>query len=378
MSKRIEALFTSPLATVRLLPVVRFFTVVTLFTVVILGISSCSNKDEAHETITIVDTAPAIDDTGPVAIKVILNTVNMRKSPGMNSKVVAKLQAGTQLEWLNQVSKVTAPIKLRGVRYNDPWLHVKTSDEIIGWVYAATVDVDSNSPSSRKLKQQLLTRRVQTFFGSGIAESINNYRQAYAQAATSDSFANMYTYGLGLRDKMVQVLSDKAQVDTKATADMSWLDNVLPGYSHEVVANGTRYYLFADFKTLEAKVSRTQGEEDDQFIEMYTTIFPEGHESFFPVWIKKTSASDSDSTGVSQLGKGIHHLVLEKIDSLSKTAPLFIPILTSIKQELVSDMTNPEASFSEDKSQRKAEIKQIIEAGYSMLNAEDLVALKKQ
>ena len=349
MSKRIWSLFTSPLTVVRLLPVVkcfsvvRFFSVATLFAVVMSGVSSCSNKDEVevNETITIVDTTPEVDDTGPVAIKVILNTVNMRKSPSMNSKVVAKLQADSKLEWLNQVSKVTAPIKLRGVRYNDPWLYVKTSDEKMGWVYAATVDVHSTSPSSRQLKQQLLTRRVQTFFGSGIAESINNYRQAYAQAATSDSFTNMYTYGLGLRDKMVQVLRDKAQVDPKATADMSWLDNVLPGYSYEVVAKGTRYYLFADFKKLEAKASRTQGGEDDQFIEMYMTIFPEGHESFFPAWIKKKS----DSAGVSQLGKGIHKLVLDKIDHLSKTAPLFTQILTSIKQELVSDMTNPKTNF---------------------------------
>lgn len=379
MSKKILSLFVSHLTevitTVRFFTVVRFFAAATFFPVAMLGISSCSNKDdvEVNETITIVDTTPEVDDSGPVAIKVILNTVNMRKSPSMNSKVVAKLQADSKLEWLNQVSKVTAPIKLRGIRYNDPWLYVKTSDEIMGWVYAATVDVHSASPSSRKLRQQLLTRRVQTFFGSGIANAIINYRQAYSQAATSDSFANMYTYGLGLRDKMVQVLRDKARVDPKATADMVWLDSVLPGYSHEVVATGTRYYLFADYKQLEAKASRTQGTEDDQLIEMYTSIFPEGRESFFPAWITKTA----NGVGVSQLGRGIHKSVLEKIDSLSKIAPLFMPVLTSIKQELVSDMTSTKANFSEDKNKRTAEVKAIIDAGYSILNADDLASLKK-
>lgn len=336
-------------------------------------LASCSSDDNSDvETITITDTTEGVSNTGPVVIKIILNTVNMRASPSMNSPVVAKLAANSELEWLHQVSKVTAPVKLRGVRYNDPWVYVKTDGDVKGWVYAATVKISSVNIASVGLKQQLLNRRVETFFGRELAEAVNNYRMAYVQARTSDNFANMHAYGISLRDRLVQVLESKVKVNSKAQADMSWLDRLLPGYTYAVVDKGRKYYLFADYKKLNEKVSQTKGDEDNQMVALYQAIFPEGREGFFPVWMIQTKGN----TAISRLGSGVHKSILDRLENLIKETSLFTPMLTSIKQELVDDITNVKTRFAEKEGKRKIELNTILNEVYSILSDEDVAALK--
>ncbi|MEE9351711.1 MAG: SH3 domain-containing protein [Thiotrichaceae bacterium] len=276
-------------------------------------LTACSNDEaEIDETITITDSTPIEDSSTPVSLEVILNTVNIRKSPSMDSLVVEKLQATSQVEWLNQVSKVIAPVKLRGVRYNDPWLYVKTSSDQTGWVYAATIKVVSNSQSAQALKHQLLTRRVETFFGNELATAINNYGQAYVQADTSDKFANVYTYGQNLRDQLVDVLKKKASATKKPAADMSWLNNILPGYSHNVIDN-KYYFLSADYQQLAKKVQQTEGAEDDQFIALNSKIYTSGQETLV----------------VNKNDKAI----LGELDTLMGSLPAFKDALFSLKSK---------------------------------------------
>lgn len=342
--------------------------------IVPVSMVACSDEEGQHSVKTVqvattdtTDATAATQDRGNVRLKIILNTVNMRKSPNIGSPVIAKLPANTQVLWLGQVSTVTAPVKLRGVRYNDPWLYVATDTDKRGWIYAATAEVASTSNAAKILQQQLVKRRVKGFFGDGMVQAIDNYKVAYAQANTSEKFANMYTYGLGLRDKMVQVLQKKAHTDSENPADMRWLDKLLPGYTHARVAEGTAYYLFADYRQLAAKAKQTTGTEDDQLMDLYLTIFPSAKEGFFPAWIEQTW----DYGGKSLLGSGIHKKVLDKLDALALSSELFTPILTSIKQQIIEDISNPKTQFSETLSKRKQEIQAILDAGYSILTEKD-------
>jgi len=250
----------------------------------VLLMVACSGKDEStiDETITIAG-EEVEDPSAPVILEVALNTVNIRKSPSMDSSVVTKLAIATKVEWQNELSEVTAPVKLRGVRYNDPWLYVKTSDDKKGWVYAATVTVHSKNQSGKVLKQQLLKRRVDTFFGQELSASISNYNQAYVQATNSERFANVYAYGQGLRDQLVAVLDKKASTSVKPLADMSWLDNILIGYTKNLVtatkAKKKQFYLSADFQQMSKKAQQTEGDEDNQFIAFLSSVFADGRET---------------------------------------------------------------------------------------------------
>ncbi len=276
---------------------------------------ACSNKDETaiDETITITDTSVEEDVSAPVMLEVALNTVNVRKSPSMNSSVVAKLPAGSKVEWQHQISEVTAPVKLRGIRYNDPWLYVKISDDQMGWVYAATINVKTNNKAGQALMQQIVARRITSFFGSELSTAISNYNQAYVEASDSERFANVYTYGQGLRDQLVAVLDKKTSATGKALADMRWLDSLLAGYSHTVL-NGKRYYLYADFQQMRRKAQQTQGDEDNKFIAFIAKVFANGKET------PKVS--------------GVDKSVLSEIDELTTTIPPFKDALTTLRTRL--------------------------------------------
>ncbi len=348
------------------------FYLMMLLTLLLVVSCSDNNEQPVDKAITITSITPQADVSDDVTLRIILNTVNMRQSPNIDSPVVAKLPANSKVIWLKQVSEVTAPVKLRGVRYNDPWLYVMNNEDKKGWIYAATAQVDTDNQTAKTLQQQLLGHRIKTFFGEGMATAIANFRAAYQQADTSEKFANMYTYGLGLRDKMVQVLRKKAVTDTSAPADMSWLDTLLPGYTHQRVAEGTGYYLFADYQQWLMKAKQTRGTEDDQFIELYLTLFPDGREGFFPAWIEQVS----DYSGASRLGTGIHKSILEKLNALASTTPLFSEILNSIRMELIKDIISKKATFTEPVNKRKEELTAILQTNFNILTDADKSAIE--
>ena len=293
---------------------------------------SCSSEDakEPDETITIIDTNGSEENTSPVILEVALNTVNMRQSPSMDSAVIEKLAANSHIEWQHQISKVLAPVKLRGVRYNDPWLYVKSETGQLGWVYAATVNVvlDGNS-AAMALSDNLLAKRIETFFGDDLAKVISNYRQAFIQANSSERFANTFNYGLALRDQLVYMLNKKASASTQPAADMSWLDKLLPGYFHRIVdsaykggASGSNttgtnksYYLALDFEKIRKKAQQTEGLEDDQFVAFYEKLFPAGKET----------------PEITAVDKNLN----TKLDSLSNILPSFKDVLISLKQRIL-------------------------------------------
>lgn len=344
---------------------------IPLFAIVLVITTGCGDEEKEEPKITIVEQVEEVK-SGPVDIKVILNTVNMRAEPSMNSKVIAKLAKDEKITWLEQISETTSPVKLRGVRYNDPWLYVNTKDDAKGWVYAATVATFGDSPQDKSLNQQLLDIRTNSFFGASLASEIRNYQKGYVNAGTSESMAEVFAFGQELRQKVVQLLEEKAEADVQPPADMSWLDKLMPGYWHAVVAEGTRYYLFADFNAFKRKAMQTKGEEDDAFMDLNLTMFPDGKEHFFPVWIEQTW----DYGGESLLGQGHHTKVLNKLDALVSSTELFKNQVTDIKSRLVRDITAKETKFRMPQATWETELKAILKEKYDVLDENDTKALK--
>jgi hypothetical protein len=334
---------------------------------------ACGSDETTEVQTTIAPPIQEIDETADVLVTVILNTVNLRQKPTMNSAVVDKLPSGSKLLWQGQVSEITAPVKLRGVRYNDPWLYVKTNEGADGWIYAATIEVVKNSQKARRLAQQLAMRRAYGVLGSDMAQQLQQYRENYLKSTDSAGFARAFEEGQELRDQLVKLLEKKAKVDMKAPADMQWLESVMPSYKQVRVAEGTRYYLYADFNKLKEKARQTSGDEDNAFIDLQLLVYPDGVEDKFPVWIKQVS----DYQGENLLGKGIYLKIFEQMDVVLRQGSLFEEAVLELKKRMVNDMIASHSKFRESKKARSKEIQEILKDDFIALSDEDKDQLKK-
>ncbi len=70
------------------------------------------------------ESAPATVTPPPQMVSVVASVVNIRSGPGMKNKVVTKVKKGDELELLGE---------------SGPWLNVKLSNGMEGWVYKALV-----------------------------------------------------------------------------------------------------------------------------------------------------------------------------------------------------------------------------------------------
>lgn len=200
----------------------------------------------------------------PVLLSVTLNTVNMRADPTMNSAVIAKLSHGSKLIWLGNMSKTTSPIKLRGIRYNDPWLYVKNGQEQDGWIYAATVEVEGSSDQAKRLRLRLMSGRINAFFSAEIIQELIAYQDSYIKAKNGIQMLRVFETGKALKAKLNKVLVKKIRVNPKAKPDMSWLDQAMPGFRYVYYAKKKRYQLTEDYSGLLMKAHQTTGAEDDE------------------------------------------------------------------------------------------------------------------
>lgn len=94
---------------------------------------------------------PPKDTTTPAAPKteiireqitplyVVLDELNMRAEPKLNSKLLARLQLYDELTFLNEVTDFKQEINIGGAVFNEPWIKVKNKRGQVGWVYGAGV-----------------------------------------------------------------------------------------------------------------------------------------------------------------------------------------------------------------------------------------------
>ncbi|MEL6864583.1 MAG: SH3 domain-containing protein [Bacteroidota bacterium] len=346
---------------------------VILFSTLLLCSLSCgpAAPEEVKEELT--ETAPVVEQEAPTRLIVNIDKFRLRDQPGLKGKALKELSEGELLYDLDEVSDFTTPIKLRGIAFDEPWIKVKTADDLEGWVYAGGVHFDLDSPS--KLAQKLIDLRLQAIFGASLSREMKAYSEAYQKAADSESLAIAYRKGMTLRDSLVELMEFKIPVpDMDPMPDLSWLEGAMPGFETARVAEGTMHYLFADYKVWSARSTTTEGAQDDRFFSLCMDIHNlDSVEYFYPAWFIQTW----DYGGHSLLGKGIHLKTFKGMDNLLQESLFFQSETQKIKNQLIEDITGEYMTYWESQKAILEELDAILAADLDVvLTDEDRVALQ--
>ena len=320
--------------------------------------------------------APVLDDA-PARLRVDLPSYRLRDAPRADAATLDLLNRGTELTFTGETSPNAEVIALRGVRYNEPWLRVRTATGTEGWVYGGGVS-PLRIGNSRTARAQL-GRKLEGLFGRSVSQCILNYRDAFTRAATDAALAEAYTEGRALvngpvNDYLVQELDYESLLaeDFRRPPALDWLSLALPGFTLGRVAEGTLYQLLEDDRQWLEKAIRTEGSADNGYFRVQTLLYPLDSVAYgYPSYFMQTW----DYGGHSNLGSEAHLRILRAIDAAHSKGEPFRPALRELKAALIEDATTYKSYWQSAESAR-TELTTILAAGLDILTPEDEIALR--
>lgn len=336
----------------------------TFYLYLFLGLSmlmACCQSPEANNS-----------EPSASAIKINKPFWRLRTAPGSLGKVIRALETGEVILDLGEVTNYFTTLTIQEKTYHEPWLKVQTQKGEIGWIYGAVLNFEQSG--SQIQAQMLLEKRFQSLFGAVATRSMQAYMKSWEQVHNAQQLAHLYRHGHAFCDSLSLILESKVSVvNTAPSTDLFWLGQMTPGFIPQLVAEGTTYHLFADYRKFWQKAHTTSSKEDDAFLGLCVTLFPEDSiEYFFPSYFLQTT----DYGGSSLLGRGIHRKVLTIADSLMIHAPLFKAELQTIKDNVIDDITNSSTTYWEQGDKILIELIEIVRLDLAILSKADKIALK--
>ncbi len=331
------------------------------------GEATTSEANAAEEA-----TLEESSSTSALELKANIDELRLRDNPGPEGKVLASYAKGTAFKDLGEVSNFTTRIQLRGIQFDEPWLKVEAPDGQRGWVYAGGLNFNLDKGAGN-LSKLLIDKRLQTLFGKELKDRINAYRQHFQEAQTQEDLASLYQEGVRIKEVInTELEGDFAHLDWQEMPDLFWLEQSLPGFIPQLVAEGTEYMLFEDYRAWLPLANRTKGKADDQYFELCVSAYREDSiQYFFPAWTIQTW----DYGGHSLLGKGIHLEVLQAAEQALLQDTLFKQEIVALKAQLVRDITESYTTFWEPQEAIIGEMDSILAHSWHILDKNDEVAL---
>ncbi|MDZ4682182.1 MAG: hypothetical protein SGI94_17200 [Saprospiraceae bacterium] len=315
-----------------------------------LAFGACQNRQQAESS------------SQASALTIKTDQTPLRDSPGENGKVVKELEKGTPLLDLDEVSDFMTRLTVQGQPFYEPWLKVEAG-EVKGWVYAAAVDFGSDTT-------RLGAKRFQALLGKNRYDQAAQWRQGFENIQNLNQLAESYLKGRTLRDSLVRRLPEGD--GTSPPPDLFWIKPLLPAFEPQLVAEGTAYYLFSDYRVWLRKAAQTPEREDDAFFQFCTQVFPEDSiEYFYPAWFMQTW----DYGGSSLLGRGIHLRLLAAANRICTINTPFRSEILRIKAEMINDMTQEGVEYWEQPEKIIQELDAILEGNFKILDDTDRIAL---
>ncbi len=291
----------------------------------------------------------------------------VRNMPSLEGNIVTRLEKGASVYYIGEVSNALTVMTLDSVTYCEPWLRVKLAQGLEGWIFGGAIDNKSE-------KDIYLDARTTALVGGELKDSIDLLLETVNGIPDPESFENVYHQAEKLQAQINQRLEQISYdlAGPSGLPDLFWLAEAIPGFVPQIVAEGTSYYLFFDYRQWLAWAQKTPEGEDDAFISICTSIFPsDSIEYFFPAWTIQTW----DYGGHSLLGRGIHRDILDQLNSYQSKTPLFAMEVNDFRQRIMDDITLAEVTYWEDAIKIKAELDSIIAQNYQILTEADRVGL---
>ncbi len=316
----------------------------------------------------------------PASTELVANIdyLRLRNSPGTSGETLAMFQKGEVLYDLGEVSDFTTAVELRGVKYNEPWLKVKTREGQEGWIYAGGVYFNTDEAS--ETMEKLHRKRLASFYGKDIAEDIFDYKASYRKARTEEQFAALIRKGERVTEEVNSMNEKKLPMPREMFSgeeqpDLRWLEEAFPGYILGSAAEGTILYLRRDWKQFAEKADKTRGKAHDDFVDLALMVHgADSIEYDYPAYFMQTW----DYGGHSLLGEGKHLAILTAANEMLAKHPGYLEAeIEQIKADLVHDMTASPQGYWYEKERILSEFDKILKAELGILTKNDLTALKE-
>ncbi|MCC6414224.1 MAG: SH3 domain-containing protein [Saprospiraceae bacterium] len=287
------------------------------------------------------------------------------EKPSPGSRVVANLSLDDGLTDLGEVSGFESSLGTGQTEKTMPWIEVENRQGQKGWVWMGWV-----SPLQGDSAAWVRNKRLLCYLGKEVYKQYQQVQELHGQLTP----ALHYQRSMQLRDSMVYALHHRPDAGkTTSSANWVWLTEAMPGFVLQRIDQGSRPYLFADYKYWRRRALNTAETTDDLFFETMFAMFPaDSIESFFPVWTIQTD----ENAGCSQLGLGNHISMLQRIDEALTACPEFEPELIKVKNLLLEDMLGKDVCYWQTEKKILTELNLIIENNYKCLTSRDVLALK--
>lgn len=238
---------------------------------------------------------------------------------------------------------------------------------------------EEQSPKiEEKLAEDVFPSKVRKILGQQLHAELKQYRIDLEAIKTIGDLTDTYAKSIDLRDTLVNVIGAYTnQMSQDSLPDLFWLKDIMPSHQPQLVAEGTAYYLFNDYKKWLEIAQKTPSKEDDEFIALNLLLFPEDSiEYFYPAWFLQTW----DYGGSSLLGRGVHQKILNKSSDIwtEESSFVFKKEIQRIKDDLLQDILSRETTYWERKSVILVELDSIIQLKYPILSKNDIIALQKR
>lgn len=335
---------------------------------------ACKNEKSTDQNNSNVQPAKSIptEEFRAIELEVYIDDFKMRSGPGVEHEEVVRLKEKTIVTFNGEKSMHSTEIRLRGIKLNAPWLKVKNKEGIDGWIYGGGVKVAAteNKAAIERINQM----QMQSFFDKKIIDRINTYGKQWLLSKSSTAFADTYLLGEKTQGEINEILGDNIEIDDPSNLiDMSWLENSFQGFQNSLVAEGTMFNIFKDFRIMYAKAKETEGTEDDDFITFQFHVNElDSVEHFYKSWFMQTW----DYGGHSLLGQGKHYSLLNEANELLTKSKLFEKPILAIKTEILNDISAEYITYWEPKEKILEEMKKIISADLEFLTTEDKILIK--
>lgn len=336
--------------------IIRFYLLFIIFTV----FSNCNSKEE-----------PVLEEKELIVLTVIQDKLPLLDKAGEEGKLIEQVPLSTKAFYLNEISDFTTELTLSNVSFNDPWLKVRLADGQEGWLYAGGIKFDTKGKGKGKeLAQAVINKRLAHFFGERNGQMIEKYQSLFDNTETALEFSEMYRLGEDLKDSLNVKLNQIDISENQEIPDLFWVDEPLPAMLPMSIDSGAIFYLFFDYGELIGKAIETIGEEDDEFMELFTMIYKDSIEYLYPSWHLRTSPI----SGSSLFGEDKHIQILEQLDKISSHSDLFNLSIQRIKTALLNDII-AENHYWQPKEKLMAELEKIIQTDFKCLSKDEKIAL---